>query len=503
MIDVAQLEQARQTAEAASRAKSDFLARMSHEIRTPMNLIMGMNALLLESELGERQRQYVEVSYRNVKRLLRLINGILDLSKVESGKVTLEAQPFDIEDTLAECAATIGAAIEQKHLGFDWRIAPGVGRFWLGDSERLEQVLLNLIGNAVKFTDQGRIDVSVLAATSAEGSPGLRFEVSDTGCGVPPEKIGVIFDAFQRSGDETTRCCEGTGLGLAISRSLVELMGGRIWAEPREGRGTRFVFTVFFPPATEEHVVHRTSQARLAQSTTKLKAGTRVLVAEDNEESLILLQAYLEGQDLNLDVASNGVEAAAKRRTGEYDLILMDIQMPVMDGYTATREIRAWEQARHRNPVPIVAVTAHALAGAVAESLEAGCDGHLSKPIERKDLIDTIARYAAPRISPAIEALVPKFLAGRQNDLIRVREAMAAGDFRAIARIGHDCKGIGAGFGFPNITVAGAALETAAKSADRTEVESSVRQFAETIEAACSYFNANRIAASATGAISS
>jgi signal transduction histidine kinase/CheY-like chemotaxis protein len=356
-------------AEVAGRARNDFLVRMSHEIRTPLNLINGMISLLLESPLNEKQRHHLGISYRNVRRLLRLINGISDLSKVETGELTFQVAPFDLDEVLSECAATISAAVERKGLQLEIEREPSAQRYWMGDTERLQQVLLNLVGNAIKFTEQGKIEVKVLPERGTCGHCGLRFEVSDTGCGVPLDQAQSIFDAFEQVDGSINRSYEGSGLGLAVAKALVERMSGAIWLDQKSSPGCKFVFTVFLPIATEQAVREKTQSTNASSAKPNIETGTRILLVEDNPENAILVQAYLEGLPVSLDLAPNGLEAVERARRGQYHLILMDIQMPVMDGYAATREIRKWEKMHGSRRVPIVALTAHALTGAMAECI--------------------------------------------------------------------------------------------------------------------------------------
>jgi CheY-like chemotaxis protein len=333
-------------------------------------------------------------------------------------------------------------------------------------------VLLNVIGNALKFTRVGSIQVRVGPEFNQNGTDGLRFEITDTGCGVPKEKASVIFEAFQQAEDSTSRRYEGTGLGLSIAKSLVEKMGGKIWLAEKSDPGATFVFTVFLSPATEAAVVERKMHDRLVAPSQTVHPGTRLLLVEDNPENVILMRAYLE--NLTLDFASSGEEAVEKRTQNAYDMILMDIQMPIMDGYTACRAIRTWEQTNGAPRVPIVALTAHAFVGAAADSMKAGCDAHLTKPVDRRDLFEVIAKHAQPGKSETVEEEVqdsvaayrPNYLAKRQADLEKMRTALAHANFAVIQSIGHNCKGTGNGFGFPEITALGLKIEQAAKAAD-------------------------------------
>jgi PAS domain S-box-containing protein len=470
------LQRAKEAAESANRAKSEFLTTMSHEMRTPMNAILGMADLLSETSLVEEQRGYVRVFQKAGGNLLVLINDLLDLSKVESGHVELESIGFDLRPFLEKIVEMMVSRARERGLQLTLEFRPGVPLGLVGDPNRIRQILINLIGNALKFTEQGSVTVRV--EPDREGAKDwLRFNVVDTGIGIAAEKTDMIFGRFTQADSSTTRKYGGTGLGLAISKGLAELMGGRIGCVSEVGKGSTFFLAAPFHIGATESALEIAEPAAIPVPS--LEAGghsgtSRILLVEDSELNVMLIKAYLKDCDLEIDVAENGKIGVEKAKSGSPHLILMDIQMPVMDGLQATRAIRAWEAETRARPVPVLALTADALGDGVGSSLDAGCNEHLTKPIKKAVLLEAISRYLNEkiRVTPpeGLEGLVEDYLVTIRVGMGQILDGVDSKDCAVARRLGHQFKGTGESFGFPEVSRAGAAIELAAKSSDEGEI---------------------------------
>jgi signal transduction histidine kinase/CheY-like chemotaxis protein len=398
-----QLRLARDAAEESARAKGEFLANMSHEIRTPMNAILGMARLVLDTELTAKQRNYLEKAEHSARALLRILNDILDFSKIEAGKLEMESTEFRMAEVLRDVTDMLREGAKAKGLALALSLDLPASLSVQGDPLRLHQILTNLIGNAIKFTRQGGVYVHAALKERARDSATFSFHVRDTGIGLGPAQLERLFSAFSQADASTTRRYGGTGLGLAISKRLVEMMQGEILCASEQGQGAEFSFSAVFalPPAAHDAVREDESKEPLPAASRDPRGlvahlkGKRLLLAEDNDINQIVARETLEQAGFTVEIAENGREAIEMALAKRYDLILMDIQMPEMDGLAAAAELR---RHPHLRDIPIVAMTAHAMSGDKEKSLAVGMNDHITKPIDPEKVFSVIARWLLPEV---------------------------------------------------------------------------------------------------------
>lgn len=463
----AELLAEKDNAVSASNAKSAFLSQMSHEFRTPLNAIIGMGEMLLQTPQTPEQMQYTKVLSGAAQNLLRLINDVLDLSKIEAGKLELDEVPFSLGNLLEECMKIMSYKASEK--GIRTQLINRLKQdSYFGDSLRLHQVCMNLMGNALKFTEKGQISME---ASQDRGM--IRIDVSDTGKGIASDKLETIFEKYAQENRGIARNYGGTGLGLSISRDIAQLMGGDLKVTSIPGVGSTFTLLIRLKP-------HHSPIDNMATKDIHLQP-MRLLLVDDNADNRLVVVSYLKGQPVEVVEATDGTEAVEKVMSEKFDLVFMDMHMPIMDGYEATAEIR-----RRGNTTPIVALTAYALKEEIDRILHVGCMDRLSKPITRARLLNYIAQFqqtvwplqiSEEVIDDDMKALIPEYLARRRQDVRKLQEHLQKKDILALRSIAHNLRGTALSYNQPQLDTWAQAMGKAAHSEDWQEIENLIAQY--------------------------